>query len=919
MTNARMTPGAWRRAGRTIEVRGRRIFVADSGGDDEPTLLLLHGFPTASYDFARAWPALSERFRCVAPDLLGFGFSDKPKGHRYSIHEQADLVEAVVEALGLERFWVLAHDYGDTVAQELLARDNAREVGRWLGCCFLNGGLFPETHRARPIQKLLASPAGPLLSSVLGEKAFARSFSRVFGAATKPSPVELADYWSLITAGDGRHVFSSLITYMADRREHRQRWLAALADAHCPLQLINGSDDPVSGAHMVARFQELGLRADIVELPGVGHYPQVEATESVVGAFLAFVDAHSKEPRWDTLIRGALVFDGTGRAPRLEDVAIADGRVVARGALDLSLASEVIEAEGRWLMPGLLDIHTHFDLEVELAPGLPEAVRHGSTTVVMSNCSLGLAYGSQRRDGADPIVDCFARVENVPKGVLSKVADQATWSDSADYLAHLESLPLGPNVVPMIPHSMLRIEVMGLEGSIHREPTERERSEMVRLMEKGMAEGYAGFSTDALPFHYLANQPNHRERIPGQHGSYEELKALTDVVRRFDRVWQATPPKDDPVAVARLFSLTSGRLHGRALKTTAVAALDVESNRGLVQLGRVLTRVLNGPLDGHFRLQALAAPFRIWSEGAITPLAEEIPPLRWLNELELEDRTGREALMDDPEWQAEFLAMWREGKSGFGVARLRRLLRLEDYAIRRDLSEMWVERSPVAVWASEDLESIRQRHARFTAGDAGVARSDEERATFAAVPPCADDAEFFLHLLRRFDRDLVWGSVSANADLDGVAARLVDPMLMPGFTDSGAHLTNMAFYDGNLRALKLAQADGEGAVARMVFRLTKEPARFFGLDTGGMAVGDRADLVLLDPGALARWDPEATVERIHRDVFDTEQLVNRPPGVVRQVWIGGRSAVREDTFAPELEQRAFGRLLRPVNHWPSAA
>lgn len=915
MTDARMTPEAWRRAGRTLEILGRRLFVADSGPSEKPTLLLLHGFPTASYDFAPAWPALSERFRCVAPDLLGFGFSDKPKGHRYSIHEQADLVEAVVEALELPAHWVLAHDYGDTVAQELLARDNARQEKRWLGCCFLNGGLFPETHHARPIQKLLASPAGPLLSSVLGEKAFARSFSRVFGAATKPSPVELADYWSLVTHNNGRHVFSSLITYMADRREHRKRWVSAVAEAHCPLQLINGSDDPVSGAHMVARFRELGLEADIVELPGVGHYPQVEATESVVGAFLAFVDARS---RWDTLIRGALVFDGTGSPGRREDIAIAGGRVVARGVLDAARADEVIDADGKWLMPGLLDIHTHFDLEVELAPGLPEAVRHGSTTVVMSNCSLGLAFGSQRRGGADPIVDCFARVENVPKDVLAKVADQATWSDSGDYLAHLEELPLGPNVVPMIPHSMLRIEVMGLEGSIRREPTEAERAEMRRLVEKGMAEGYAGFSTDALPFHYLANQPNHRERIPGQHGSYDELRELTDVVRRFDRVWQATPPKDDPLAVARLFSLTSGRLHGRPLKTTAVAALDVESNKGLVRLGKVLTTLLNGPLDGHFRLQALAAPFRIWSEGAITPLAEEIPPLRWLNELELEDREGRERLMDDPAWQAEFLAMWREGKSGFGIARLRRLLRLEDYAIRRDLSEMWVERSPVPAWAGEDLESIRQRHARFTAGDEGVARSSAEREVFEAIPPCADDAEFFMHLLRRFDRDLVWGSVSANADLDGVAKRLVDPLLMPGFTDSGAHLTNMAFYDGNLRALKLAQSEGESAVARMVFRLTKEPARFFGLATGGMAVGDRADLVLVDPEAMRGWDPEATIERVHRDVFGTEQLVNRPPGVVRQVWIGGRTAVREDIFAVDFQQRAFGRLLRPVNHWPAA-
>ena len=142
-------------------------------------------------------------------------------------------------------------------------------------------------------------------------------------------------------------------------------------------------------------------------------------------------------PRWDTLIRNGLVFDGTGAAPVAQDVAIRDGRIAALGAdLPAVRADQVIDAAGRWVIPGMLDIHTHFDLEVEIEPGLPEAVRHGTTTVVVSNCSLGLAYGAQRRSGSDPIVDCFARVENVPKHVLRKVADKVTWNDSAGYLKH---------------------------------------------------------------------------------------------------------------------------------------------------------------------------------------------------------------------------------------------------------------------------------------------------------------------------------------------------------------------------------------------------------------------------------------------------------------------------------------------------
>ncbi|HKY91060.1 MAG TPA: N-acyl-D-glutamate deacylase, partial [Nevskiaceae bacterium] len=202
--------------------------------------------------------------------------------------------------------------------------------------------------------------------------------------------------------------------------------------------------------------------------------------------------------RWDALIRNALVFDGSGSAGRKVDVAIAAGRVIAMGPdLPGANADQVVDASGQWLMPGLLDIHTHFDLEVEIEPQLPEAVRHGSTTVLVANCSLGLAFGNQRRDGTDPIVDCFARVENVPKHVLRKVADRATWNDSADYLAHFDDLALGPNIVPMIPHSMLRIEVMGLQDSVTRKPRADELEQMESLLEKGVREGYIGFSTDA--------------------------------------------------------------------------------------------------------------------------------------------------------------------------------------------------------------------------------------------------------------------------------------------------------------------------------------------------------------------------------------------------------------------------------------
>jgi pimeloyl-ACP methyl ester carboxylesterase len=286
-----MRPDQWQHRGSLHSLNGFQMFVVDEGSKDQDTILLIHGFPTASWDWHRIWPALRQQYRLVTMDMLGFGFSDKPAKHHYSIHEQADLFEALVRKLGLTRFHVLAHDYGDTVAQELLARQNAgKGAGEWLSVCFLNGGLFPETHRALLTQKLLLSPLGPLVNKLSNKRSFDRAMSKVFGPATKPDAQELADYWSLVMHNNGKHIFHNLITYMRDRRQHRERWVAAIREAKVPVALINGSADPVSGAHMVARFRELELPLTyLAELPEIGHYPQMEAADQVADRYLEFM------------------------------------------------------------------------------------------------------------------------------------------------------------------------------------------------------------------------------------------------------------------------------------------------------------------------------------------------------------------------------------------------------------------------------------------------------------------------------------------------------------------------------------------------------------------------------------------------------------------------------------------------------
>ncbi len=289
----------WEARGKRVELLGHDIFVIDEPARGEPwgTVLLIHGFPSASWDWWKIWPGLNRHFRLVAMDMLGFGFSAKPCPHDYRIMEQADICEALVDSIGLDDFHVLAHDYGDTVAQEMLARQNAGTgAGRWLSCLFLNGGLFPETHHALLVQRLLLGPLGFLVRHAFSRASMRKSFDRVFGPDTPASDEEIDALWQLFTLNNGQRNLHRLIHYMSDRREHRQRWLDALCQARCPVGLINGSVDPVSGEHMVQRFVELvGEGYYIRRLPGIGHYPQLEAADQVLADYREFL-AQVTEP-----------------------------------------------------------------------------------------------------------------------------------------------------------------------------------------------------------------------------------------------------------------------------------------------------------------------------------------------------------------------------------------------------------------------------------------------------------------------------------------------------------------------------------------------------------------------------------------------------------------------------------------------
>lgn len=286
----------WRDAGRRHLHRGLEVFYVIGGGwrmSERPVMLALHGFPTASYDWSRLWIELCHRYRVVAPDLLGFGFSAKPQQYAYSILDQANIVESLLGRLGVSEYHLIAHDYGDSVGQELLARheerlshDNSSLVLR--SVLWLNGGLFPEAHRPLLIQHLLWSPLGPLVSRALSESRFVSSFARVFGSRTQPTSAELADFWSLIAHNDGTRIAHRLIRYLSERRHYRSRWVGAMHSTSVPQRFVVGTADPVSGTHMASRYRELIPAADVMLLSDIGHYPQWEAPPLVLRALQEF-------------------------------------------------------------------------------------------------------------------------------------------------------------------------------------------------------------------------------------------------------------------------------------------------------------------------------------------------------------------------------------------------------------------------------------------------------------------------------------------------------------------------------------------------------------------------------------------------------------------------------------------------------
>ena len=276
---------AWRDGGRFLSTDAGSIFVR-SGAGDGPTILLLHGYPSSSFDYRDVVPRLAGR-AWLTLDFLGFGLSDKPRPHRYSLFEQADLVQRVVADATDGPVELIAHDMGTSVATELLARDLVGALPFELRSAVItNGSVILERASLRPVQKILRGRLGPVVARFANRRMFARGFARLFSDDHPLTAQEADAQWALMSANDGATIAHLLISYLDERARHASRWHGAVRDWPKPLSFLWGLDDPVATTEVLDGLRLLRPRANVIELPGVGHYPQVEIPAGFTAAAL---------------------------------------------------------------------------------------------------------------------------------------------------------------------------------------------------------------------------------------------------------------------------------------------------------------------------------------------------------------------------------------------------------------------------------------------------------------------------------------------------------------------------------------------------------------------------------------------------------------------------------------------------------
>lgn len=584
---------------------------------------------------------------------------------------------------------------------------------------------------------------------------------------------------------------------------------------------------------------------------------------------------------YDTIIRNGRWFDGTGAPSAVRTLGIRDGHVaaIADGDLDETGCPQVIDADGKWVLPGMLDIHTHYDVEVLGGPSLSESLRHGVTTVLLGSCSLSTVY----IDGVDA-GDIFGRVEAIPREhVIAAVDQHKTWSNGEEYIEALEARPLGPNVAAFIGHSDMRAATMGLDRATRKDerPTRAEQSQMEQMLTEALRAGFVGMSSQQLLFDKLDGDVCRSRTLPSTYAKPRELRRLKSLLRRSGRVLQSGPDIENPLNIASQVFQSLGVIRN-PLKTSLLSAADVKSNPFAVKLMGPLARLANR-FGGDFRWQHLPVPFEVYADGIDLVIFEEFGS--GAAALHLKNEVERNDLLRDENYRRAFRKDY-DAKFGMRVW-------------HRDFFDATIVACPDASVVGKSF------------GEVGRDRG--------GVHP----VDAFLDLVLEHGKGLRWRTTISNHRPEVLKKLARDPGIQMGFSDAGAHLRNMAFYNMGLRLLRHVRDSGRSGqpfmtIEQAVHRLTGELADWYRIDAGHLRLGDRADIVILDPERLDASLDGYAEERVDQ-YGGLSRMVNRNDDTVTAVFVGGEAVFLDGGLTPVVGTQRTGRFLRAAHRAPALA
>lgn len=581
-----------------------------------------------------------------------------------------------------------------------------------------------------------------------------------------------------------------------------------------------------------------------------------------------------------TVITNALFFSGNPEEKAtIQDIEILeDGRIGKIGKIGKITIDEneveIIDAAGKWVVPGFVDSHTHYDAEVIASPGLKESARHGVTAVILGSCSVSAIYNSP-----EDISDSFTRVEAIPRAVmLPLLKKEKSWNTAREWKEYINNLPLGINIASFVGHSDLRMKAMGIERSLkdNETATKEEQDLMFQLLDDALDEGFVGLSTMDNPWDKMDGDRYWSHKTPSFYSSWKERKSLIELLRKRDAVLQGAPNLVTRINAVN-YMLASSGIFRKPLKTTMIAMMDLIGDRYIYPLISTASKIINKAGNANFRMQSPPVPFTVYYDGVDSVMFEEFPSGEAMRHLakRLDERND---LIRDPEFREGFK---KEITSKFAPK-----------VWHKDLSKTLIIDCPDKSLIGKNLYE-------------------------AAEEKNQHPVDFFLDTIIEYDKKIRWTTTIANDRIEKYAGLYNHNHNLISFSDAGAHLNNMAFYNFPLKMIKIVQESidrGEPIMSmeKCIWRLTKEQGDWFALKCGHLAPGKIADLVLIDPTKFDKITEQVEMGQIEE--FDNyDRLVNRNEGVVSRVMVGGQTIFEDDGFVEEYAKtRKYGRFLERV-------